>query len=341
MYKTNRTLSLPPLLPLVLAFLLSALILAACASSQPVTTQKFLQPAASPTSPPTPTEINQPTNLAEAMLDVVEDPIFGRILVGNDGMTLYIFTKDTPDQSNCDASCMQKWPPLQTQGKPVLGAGVDDSKIGTAILSDGNLIVTYDHMPLYYFAKDTQPGDVNGQDVGGAWYVLNPDGKVIGIQAEADTSSANTVLDASSKDESDTGYDHGDYNDDSSNGTAASASEADINVASDLDLGSILVGNNGMTLYIFTKDEPDKSNCDANCLQNWPLLLIQSNPVLGPGVDDSKVGTVALPDGTMMVTYNHMPLYYFAKDAQPGDVNGQGVGSVWYVIDPDGDIIKQ
>jgi predicted lipoprotein with Yx(FWY)xxD motif len=34
-----------------------------------------------------------------------------------------------------------------------------------------------------------------------------------------------------------------------------------------------------------------------------------------------------------------MPLYYYIKDAKPGDTIGQGVGSVWYVIDRDGDII--
>jgi predicted lipoprotein with Yx(FWY)xxD motif len=56
-------------------------------------------------------------------------------------------------------------------------------------------------------------------------------------------------------------------------------------------------------------------------------------------VDDSKVGTAMLADGTRVVTYNHMPLYYYIKDSQPGDTTGQGVGSVWYVIDPDGDII--
>jgi predicted lipoprotein with Yx(FWY)xxD motif len=112
-----------------------------------------------------------------------------------------------------------------------------------------------------------------------------------------------------------------------------------INVATDPKLGQILVDGKGMTLYIFTQDGPDKSNCNASCLANWPPLLTQGNPTLGTGVDDSKIGSAVLADGTRIVTYNHMPLYYFIKDTKPGETNGQGVGSVWFVISPDGEII--
>jgi len=72
------------------------------------------------------------------------------------------------------------WPPFLTQGNPILGPGVDDSKVGTATLADGSLIVTYDHMPLYYWIKDTKPGDTTGQGVGSVWYVVSPDGEIIG-----------------------------------------------------------------------------------------------------------------------------------------------------------------
>ena len=47
-----------------------------------------------------------------------------------------------------------------------------------------------------------------------------------------------------------------------------------------------------------------------------------------------------LADGTRMVTYNDMPLYYFAKDTKPGDTNGQGVGGFWFVVSPDGKIVQ-
>jgi hypothetical protein len=98
-------------------------------------------------------------------------------------MTLYMFTKDEPDKSNCDPSCLKKWPPLLTNGNPVLGAGVDQSLVGSAPLPDGSRIVTYNKMPLYYWYKDLKPGDTDGQDVGNVWYVVAPDGRVIGLDA--------------------------------------------------------------------------------------------------------------------------------------------------------------
>jgi predicted lipoprotein with Yx(FWY)xxD motif len=258
---------------------------------------------------------------AEASINIATDPKLGQILVGENGMTLYMFTKDTANTSNCDADCLKKWPALITQGKPILGDGVDASMVGTATLADGSKIVTYNSMPLYYWYKDTKAGETNGQAVGNVWYVLGPDGNPVGMEA---ASVSGTPAAGSG----------------AANATAP-AGEATINIATDPKLGQILVDANGMTLYIFTNDAPDKSNCNGDCLKNWPPLLTQGKPVLGAGVDDSKVGMATLADGSNIVTYNHMPLYYFVKDTKAGDVTGQGVGSVWYVISPDGEIIGQ
>ncbi|OGO11990.1 MAG: hypothetical protein A2030_01630 [Chloroflexi bacterium RBG_19FT_COMBO_50_10] len=262
------------------------------------------------TTPPTTAPV---ASASEPTINVATDPTLGDILVDGKGMTLYIFTKDGRDQSNCDAACLAKWPPLLTQGNPTLGSGVDASQVGTALLADGTKIVTYDHRPLYYWIKDTKPGDTTGQGVGSVWYVISPSGKEIDDSPEV-------VADPTPV-------------------TGASLEEPTLNVASDPTLGQILVDGKGMTLYIFTRDLPDTSNCTGDCLVNWPPLLTQGSPILGPGVDDSKVGSAQLADGSMIVTYNHMPLYYWIKDTKPGDTTGQGVGSVWYVIDPDGDII--
>ena len=121
--------------------------------------------------------------------------------------------------------------------------------------------------------------------------------------------------------------------------TATAQSEAEINIATDAKLGKILVGGKGMTLYMFTKDEPDKSNCNGKCIENWPPLLTQGHPTLGEGVDPSMVGTATLADGSLIVTYNHMPLYYWAKDKAPGDTTGQGNNNVWYVVAPNGTVV--
>ena len=118
--------------------------------------------------------------MPEAVLNVATNPTLGDILVGENGLTLYMFTKDTADTTTCSPSCLDKWPALITQGQPVLGEGVDPAMVGTAPMADGSLIVTYNHMPLYYWWKDRNAGDTDGQGVSDVWYVVGPDGNPIG-----------------------------------------------------------------------------------------------------------------------------------------------------------------
>ncbi len=116
---------------------------------------------------------------------------------------------------------------------------------------------------------------------------------------------------------------------------------ATVNVTSNSKLGSILTDANGMTLYVFLNDTSAASTCSGACIGIWPALLTNGNPVAGSGVDGTKLGTTARADGSMQVTYNGHPLYYYSKDAAAGDTNGQGIKSVWYVVSPAGDAIKQ
>ena len=60
---------------------------------------------------------------------------------------------------------------------------------------------------------------------------------------------------------------------------------------------------------------------------------------VGEGLDESLVGTITRDDGTVQGTYNGWPLYYFSGDSAPGDVNGQGLNDVWWVIDASGTAI--
>jgi predicted lipoprotein with Yx(FWY)xxD motif len=121
---------------------------------------------------------------------------------------------------------------------------------------------------------------------------------------------------------------------------AAPSGPAMVNVGKNDTLGSFLVDDKGMTLYLYTKDTPNTTTCYGKCASAWPPLLTTGNAVAGDGVDTGKFGTTARTDGTTQVTYNGWPLYYYAKDKQPGDVTGQNVGSVWYVISPTGDAVK-
>jgi predicted lipoprotein with Yx(FWY)xxD motif len=118
---------------------------------------------------------------------------------------------------------------------------------------------------------------------------------------------------------------------------SGSGGAATVNLGSDSQFGSFLVDGKGMSLYLFTKDTPNTPTCYGSCAKTWPPLLSTGKPVAGTGVDMSKFGTVTRTDGTTQVTYNGWPLYYYAKDQQAGDTNGQGVGKVWYLISPTGD----
>jgi predicted lipoprotein with Yx(FWY)xxD motif len=106
--------------------------------------------------------------------------------------------------------------------------------------------------------------------------------------------------------------------------------------------GSALVDAQGRTLYLFTNDTQngDASACTGDCLTKWPPLLTTNDPVAGEGVDASLLGTITRDDGTMQVTYNGWPLYYYAEDTAAGDANGQAVGSVWYLVSPEGEAIQ-
>src|SRR5512138_3899010 len=143
------------------------------------------------------------------------------------------------------------------------------------------------------------------------------------------------------------GYGGGDYGYGSGGGSAATQAPpaaggaAQVALGSNAQLGSILVDSAGKTLYVFTRDTANTPSCYGGCASAWPPLLASSgSPTGGAGLDASKFGTAARTDGTMQVTYNGRPLYYFARDGQPGDVNGQGLNGSWFVVSPTGDPIQ-
>ncbi len=107
-----------------------------------------------------------------------------------------------------------------------------------------------------------------------------------------------------------------------------------INLAANATKGNILVDGKGMTLYTYDKDTAGTSTCTGPCAAIWPPVLTNGAPTGGTGVDSSKLGTISLPDGSTMVTYNNKPLYYYSKDRAAGDTNGDGVGGVWHVVTP-------
>jgi predicted lipoprotein with Yx(FWY)xxD motif len=131
------------------------------------------EPADEPTEPAA--EETQPAAGGGETLSTAEDPDLGTFLVGPDGLTLYTFTNDTAGsgESTCYDNCAAAWPPLTSDGEPTAGDGIE-GELGTIERTDGTTQVTYNGMPLYYFASDAAPGDTNGHEVGGVWFVAEP-----------------------------------------------------------------------------------------------------------------------------------------------------------------------
>ena len=103
------------------------------------------------------------------------------------------------------------------------------------------------------------------------------------------------------------------------------------------DAGTILVdGATGLTLYLFTEDEKGsgESACNEGCIAAWPALTVEEGetPTGGPGVDAAKLGTIERDDGDIQVTYDGLPLYFFAQDTEPGDL--KGVYPMWETVEP-------
>jgi predicted lipoprotein with Yx(FWY)xxD motif len=108
----------------------------------------------------------------------------------------------------------------------------------------------------------------------------------------------------------------------------------------DSPLGETLVDADGRTLYAFTKDKGGESRCYGDCAATWPAHTVTGDPAAGDGVQASLLATAERKDGSAQVTYKGMPLYYFSGDQRPGDTNGQGVGGSWFLVAPDGALLR-
>jgi predicted lipoprotein with Yx(FWY)xxD motif len=118
-----------------------------------------------------------------AVVTVNVVPKLGKVIVNEDGMTLYDFHKDKGTTSSCYGACAGVWPPLTTEGKPTGAMGVSASKLGTTKRNDGTTQVTFAGHPLYTYTGDSKPGEANGNDLstyGGQWYALQPNGEEAG-----------------------------------------------------------------------------------------------------------------------------------------------------------------
>jgi predicted lipoprotein with Yx(FWY)xxD motif len=261
---------------------------------------------------------------ADAPTVSIAETAIGDVLTGApDGLTLYLFLGDEAGRPapTCTGTCADNWPPLLLESSGgdtetvTAGAGIDVSLLGNVAHPEGGTQVTYNSWPLYFFGGDKAPGDTTGQGVGGKWFVVDVDGQPAGPDAPVITSEPA--------------------------GAPPATGNASI-LLDETSLGTIITDFQGLTLYAFETERPDLPTpaCYDACAEAWPPFATDPAVFAPPDLDQDLIGTVQRTDGILQVTYNDWPLYYFAGDEARGDVNGQGLGGVWFVLGPDGKLVK-
>ncbi|MET7452637.1 SCO0930 family lipoprotein [Streptomyces sp. NPDC005574] len=235
---------------------------------------------------------------AAGKLSVSANSELGKVVTDSAGMSLYRFDQDTaePPKSNCDGDCASTWPPVPADDATA-GAGIDKALLGEVTRTDGSKQLTIGGWPAYRYAKDVTAGDVNGQNVGGKWFALAPDGKkakltsLPGLSTRKDPNLGEIVVDK--------------------NGMT-------------------------VYRFLKDTAWPDPiSACTGACLEKWPAVgPVASNDT--KDVQKKGLMSFTRPDGVKQQTINCWPIYTFSGDKSAGETNGQGVGGTWYAVAPDG-----
>lgn len=95
--------------------------------------------------------------------------VAGGVLVGPNDMTLYTFDKDSGGKSACNGPCASNWPPLKA-------AEADQASGDYTVITrdDGTKQWAAKGKPLYYWAKDSKPGDKTGDGFNQVWQTAKP-----------------------------------------------------------------------------------------------------------------------------------------------------------------------
>ncbi len=267
---------------------------------------------------------------------VAEAGELGAVLVGANGNTLYAFTKDVDGVSTCFEACATAWPPVIVPDGVDVPKGVDPALVSTVDRPDGSRQLKVGKWPLYFFAGDGAAGDINGQGSGGVWFAEGADGKLVKgdgsapapAAAAASSSAASPPNPAPAAPKS----------------SAAPGPEtsADVVTLAEVgNLGEVMVGANGRTLYAFTDDPAGETTCFDACAQAWPPLTVADDFAISDELTASGASTIDRPDGSKQLVMGKWALYYYAGDAAPGDANGQGSGGKWFAIDAQCKLVKK
>ncbi|BCY07225.1 hypothetical protein [Actinoplanes sp. L3-i22] len=213
------------------------------------------------------------------------------------GFTLYRFDKDKADPSTatCVDDCAVTWPPVLIKpGGRVFVDGIKEARIGAVRRPDGTVQVTLAGWPVYQFAGDKVPGELNGQGVGGTWFAVKPNGGKIDDLVVAAT------------------------------GKAADPDKTTLLAAKQTGSGAIVTDQDGATLYRNDKD------CTGDCAAQWrPVVADAGSKLRVDGIDTDRVGTKKRDDGTVQLALDGSPLYRNAADKSTGTVIASAAERGW------------
>ena len=234
-------------------------------------------------------------------LQLATSTTFGNVFTDGDGKTLYFFAIDATGDSGCTGGCALTWP-VYYAGNETAPTGITATDMATITRADGTKQTTFKGWPMYYYAGDTKKSDINGDGIGGTWFVAKPDYSVV---------FANKQL---------VGLDGKNYMSDSKEGTA---------------LTTYMTDPNGRTLYAFAPDKYNLNTFTKPDLSNnavWPIF--ESEILNVPSIIKKDFMVQITSIGKKQLTYKGHPLYYFGPDAKRGDTKGVSVPApgVWPVI---------
>jgi predicted lipoprotein with Yx(FWY)xxD motif len=134
-----------------------------------------------PSCAPTPADLASPAAHPAPTASTVVTVTLGMVgtrcaLIDSSGRSMYVYLDDTrPNQTSCDGSCALPWPPVP--GAARAGKGLAAQDFGVVTRADGTLQASFHSRPLYYYTGDYQPGNGNGEGLGGVWFLVGPDGQ--------------------------------------------------------------------------------------------------------------------------------------------------------------------
>lgn len=320
-----------------IVFVAAGLLLSACGQASQVPGTATISAAAAVVSQSSTSTAPAATSkaVAQTPAGVAEAGALGQVIVGANGNTLYAFTKDVDGISTCFDACAAAWPAVIVTDGFAPPTGVDPALVSSVDRPDGTKQLKIGKWPLYFYAGDGAPSETNGQGVGGVWFAQAIDGTLVkGDTAPVADPTLTGPAPASAAE-----------------APVAEAPEASAPVAADLaapvvslaqvgDLGEVMVGADGHTLYAFTNDPAGESTCFDACAEAWPPLTVENGFVISDELQASGVSTIDRPDGSKQLVMGKWALYSYAGDGAPGEANGQGVGGKWFTIDANCTLVK-